>query len=437
MMGWKLVTNKKSPLTYMTAIPSEFDSPTYRDVLSQFDAAAEWFCLDPNIRKRLRLPQRALCVTMPIRMDNGDVHVFQGFRVQHDTSLGPTKGGIRYHPDVNLGEVAALAMNMTWKCSLVGLPYGGAKGGIRCNPKNMSRRELQRLTRRYTAEIFPLIGPDHDIPAPDVGTDEHVMAWIMDTYSQQRGYAVPGVVTGKPICIGGSLGREEATGRGVVYAALEAMKHLGIKSGGTTAVVQGFGNVGSIASRFLSEAGIRVIAVSDSTCGIYNNNGLNIPDVIAYKKAKHTLDGFPDSEIITNEELLELECTVVIPAALSGQIKEDNAHRLKCRMVVEGANNPTTKEGDGILKDRGIFVIPDILANSGGVIVSYFEWVQDLQKYFWKEKEINEKLHDIIITAFNRVLRFSLSENIDMRMSSMAIAIRRLADAHLARGLYP
>ena len=421
----------------MTEIPSEFDSPTYRDVLSQFDAAAEWFCLDPNIGKRLRLPQRALCVTMPIRMDNGDVHVFQGFRVQHDTSLGPTKGGIRYHPDVNLGEVAALAMNMTWKCSLAGLPYGGAKGGIRCNPKNMSRRELQRLTRRYTAEIFPLIGPDHDIPAPDVGTDEHVMAWIMDTYSQQRGYAVPGVVTGKPICIGGSLGREEATGRGVVYVALEAMKHLGIKIDGTTAVVQGFGNVGSISARFLSEAGIKVIGVSDSTCGIYNSNGLNIPDVIAYKKAKHTLDGFPDGEIITNEELLELECTVVIPAALSGQIKEDNAHRLKCRMVVEGANNPTTKEGDGILKDRGIYVIPDILANSGGVIVSYFEWVQDLQKYFWKEKEINEKLHDIIITAFNRVLRFSLSENIDMRMASMAIAIRRLADAHLARGLYP
>src|SRR3972149_3695543 len=374
MMGWKLVTNKKSPLTYMTEIPSEFDSPTYRDVLSQFEASAEWFCLDPNIRKRLRLPQRALCVTMPIRMDNGDVHVFQGFRVQHDTSLGPTKGGIRYHPDVNLGEVAGLAMNMTW---------------------------------------------------------------IMDTYSQQRGYAVPGVVTGKPICIGGSLGREEATGRGVIYVALEAMKHLGIKIDGTTAVVQGFGNVGSISARFLSEAGIKVIGVSDSTCGIYNSNGLNIPDVIAYKKAKHTLDGYPDSEIITNEELLELECTVVIPAALSGQIKEDNAHRLKCRMVVEGANNPTTKEGDGILKDRGIFVIPDILANSGGVIVSYFEWVQDLQKYFWKEKEINEKLHDIIITAFNRVLRFSLSENIDMRMASMAIAIRRLADAHLARGLYP
>ncbi len=421
----------------MEPIPSEFDSPTYRDVLSQFDAAAEWFCLDPNIRKRLRLPQRALCVTMPIRMDNGDVHVFQGFRVQHDTSLGPTKGGIRYHPDVNLGEVAALAMNMTWKCSLVGLPYGGAKGGIRCNPKNMSSRELQRLTRRYTAEIFPLIGPDHDIPAPDVGTDEHVMAWIMDTYSQQRGYAVPGVVTGKPICIGGSLGREEATGRGVVYIALEAMKHLRIKSQGTTAVVQGFGNVGSIAARFLSEAGIRVIAVSDSTCGIYNNNGLNIADIITYKKARHTLEGYPDGEMITNEELLESECTIVIPAALSGQIKEDNAHRLKCRMVVEGANNPTTKEGDGILKDRGIFVIPDILANSGGVIVSYFEWVQDLQKYFWKEKEINEKLQDIILTAFNRVLKFSVSENIDMRRASMAIAIRRLADAHLARGLYP
>src|SRR3972149_1277535 len=437
MMGWKLVTNKKSPLTYMTEIPSEFDSPTYRDVLSQFDAGAGWFCLDPNIGKRLRLPQRALCVTMPIRMDNGDVHVFQGFRVQHDTSLGPTKGGVRYHPGVNLGEVAALAMNMTWKCALVGLPYGGAKGGIRCNPKNMSRKELQRLTRRYTAEIFPLIGPDHDIPAPDVGTDEQVMAWMMDTYSHQRGYPVPGVVTGKPVCIGGSLGREEATGRGGVHVTIEAMNHLGIKSEDTTSVVQGFGNVGSITARFLTEAGIRVIAVSDSSCGIYNESGLNIADVTAYKKSKHTLEGYPDGEMITNEELLESECTVVIPAALSGQIREDNAHKIRCRMVVEGANNPTTKEGDRILKERDIFVVPDILANSGGVIVSYFEWVQDLQKYFWKEKEINEKLQDIIITAFNRVLRYSLSENTDMRMSSMAIALRRLADAHLARGLYP
>jgi len=421
----------------MTEIPSEFNSPSYRDVLAQFDAAAEWLCLDPNIWKRLRLPQRALCVSMPIRMDNGDVHLFQGFRVQHDSSLGPTKGGIRYHPEVNLGEVGALAMNMTWKCSLVGLPYGGAKGGIRCNPKNMSRKELQRLTRRYTAEIFPLIGPDHDIPAPDVGTDEQVMAWMMDTYSHQRGYPVPGVVTGKPVCIGGSLGREEATGRGVVHVTIEAMNHLGIKSEDTTAVVQGFGNVGSITARFLTEAGIRVIAVSDSACGIYNEGGLNIADVIAYKKSKHTLEGYPDGEMITNEELLESECTVVIPAALSGQIREDNAHRIRCRMVVEGANNPTTKEGDRILKERDIFVVPDILANSGGVIVSYFEWVQDLQKYFWKEKEINEKLQDIIITAFNRVLRYSLSENTDMRMSSMAIALRRLADAHLARGLYP
>jgi len=421
----------------MTEIPSEFNSPSYRDVLAQFDAAAEWLCLDPNIWKRLRLPQRALCVSMPIRMDNGDVHLFQGFRVQHDSSLGPTKGGIRYHPEVNLGEVGALAMNMTWKCSLVGLPYGGAKGGIRCNPKNMSRKELQRLTRRYTAEIFPLIGPDHDIPAPDVGTDEQVMAWMMDTYSHQRGYPVPGVVTGKPVCIGGSLGREEATGRGVVHVTIEAMNHLGIKSEDTTAVVQGFGNVGSITARFLTEAGIRVIAVSDSSCGIYNESGLNIADVTAYKKSKHTLEGYPDGEMITNEELLESECTVVIPAALSGQIREDNAHKIRCRMVVEGANNPTTKEGDRILKERDIFVVPDILANSGGVIVSYFEWVQDLQKYFWKEKEINEKLQDIIITAFNRVLRYSLSENTDMRMSSMAIALRRLADAHLARGLYP
>ncbi|OGW57754.1 MAG: glutamate dehydrogenase [Nitrospirae bacterium RIFCSPLOW2_12_42_9] len=421
----------------MESIPPELNTPTYIDVLEQFDAAADWFCLDRNIWKRLRLPQRALCVTMPIRMDNGDVHVFQGFRVQHDTSLGPTKGGVRYHPGVNLGEVAALAMNMTWKCALVGLPYGGAKGGIRCNPKNLSRRELQRLTRRYTAEILPLIGPDHDIPAPDVGTNEQVMAWMMDTYSQQRGYAVPGVVTGKPICIGGSLGREEATGRGVVYITLETLRHLGIKAEGSTAVVQGFGNVGSIAARFLISNGIKVVGVSDSTCGVYNSNGLDISALISYKKSKHTLEGYSNAEMITNEELFGLECTILVPAALSGQITEENAGRLKCRIIVEGANSPTTSGADEILRERGVFVIPDILANSGGVIVSYFEWVQDLQKYFWKEKEINERLQEVIITAFNEVLKFSISENIDMRKASMVKAIKRLADAHLARGLYP
>ena len=421
----------------MESIPPELNTPTYIDVLEQFDAAADWFCLDRNIWKRLRLPQRALCVTMPIRMDNGDVHVFQGFRVQHDTSLGPTKGGVRYHPGVNLGEVAALAMNMTWKCALVGLPYGGAKGGIRCNPKNLSRRELQRLTRRYTAEIFPLIGPDHDIPAPDVGTNEQVMAWMMDTYSQQRGYAVPGVVTGKPICIGGSLGREEATGRGVVYITLETLRHLGIKAEGSTAVVQGFGNVGSIAARFLISNGIKVVGVSDSTCGVYNRNGLDISALISYKKSKHTLEGYSNAEMITNEELFGLECTILVPAALSGQITEENADRLKCRIIVEGANSPTTSGADEILRERGVFVIPDILANSGGVIVSYFEWVQDLQKYFWKEKEINERLQEVITTAFIEVLKFSVSENIDMRKASMVKAIKRLADAHLARGLYP
>ncbi|HAS16421.1 MAG TPA: glutamate dehydrogenase [Nitrospiraceae bacterium] len=421
----------------MEFIPPELNTPTYIDVLEQFDAAADWFCLDRNIWKRLRLPQRALCVTMPIRMDNEEVQVFQGFRVQHDTSLGPTKGGVRYHPGVNLGEVAALAMNMTWKCALVGLPYGGAKGGIRCNPKNLSRRELQRLTRRYTAEIFPLIGPDHDIPAPDVGTNEQVMAWMMDTYSQQRGYAVPGVVTGKPICIGGSLGREEATGRGVVYITLETLRHLGIKAEGSTAVVQGFGNVGSIAARFLISNGIKVVGVSDSTCGVYNRNGLDISALISYKKSKHTLEGYSNAEMITNEELFGLECTILVPAALSGQITEENADRLKCRIIVEGANSPTTSGADEILRERGVFVIPDILANSGGVIVSYFEWVQDLQKYFWKEKEINERLQEVITTAFIEVLKFSVSENIDMRKASMVKAIKRLADAHLARGLYP
>lgn len=421
----------------MQKVPPEFDSPTYVDVLSQLDAAAEWLCLDRNIWNRLRLPQRALCVSMPIRMDSGDVQVFQGFRVQHDLSLGPTKGGIRYHTGVNLGEVAALAMNMTLKCSLVGLPYGGAKGGVRCNPKNLSKKELQRLTRRFTSEIYPLIGPDHDIPAPDVGTNDEVMAWMMDTYSQQRGYAVPGVVTGKPICIGGSLGREEATGRGVVYITIEILKHLGIKPDESTAVVQGFGNVGSIAARFLTASNIKVIGISDSTCGIFNSKGIDIADVISYKKTKHTLEGYPNGEMVDNKALLESDCTILIPAALSGQITEENAGRLKCKVIVEGANSPTTKEADEILKDKGIFVVPDILANSGGVIVSYFEWVQDLQKYFWKEKEINERLHEIITTAFDKVLKFSVAENIAMRKASMVLAIKRLADAHLARGLYP
>jgi len=415
----------------------ELDSPTYRMAVAQFEEAAECMNLDPNLRERFKVPRRALVVSIPIRMDNGRVKVFQGYRVQHDDSLGPTKGGIRYHPSVTLGEVAALAMWMTWKCALVGLPYGGAKGGVRCNPADLSKNELQRLTRRYTAEILPLIGPEMDVPAPDVGTNAQTMAWMMDTYSMQKGYSVPGVVTGKPIPIGGSLGREEATGRGVVYTVLEAMKHLKLDPSKATAVVQGFGNVGSHAARILSENGMKVLAVSDSKGGIHSPKGLNLPRLLEHYAAHHSFAGFPDISPITNAELLEMPCTVLVPAALSEVITEKNADRIQCRILAEGANGPTTPTADKILTDRGVFIIPDILANAGGVTVSYFEWVQDLQQYFWKEKEIHEKLYDILTSAFQRVLALSQKKKVGMRLAAQMHGIEKIAQAHLARGLYP
>ncbi len=415
----------------------ELDSPTYRMAVAQFEEAAQALHLDPNIRERLKVPRRALAVSMPIEMDDGRVKVFQGYRVQHDDALGPTKGGVRYHPSVTLGEVAALAMWMTWKCALMGLPYGGAKGGVRCDPAALSRDELQALTRRYTAEIMPIIGPEIDIPAPDVGTNAQTMAWMMDTYSTQRGYSVPSVVTGKPIPIGGSLGREEATGRGVVYTILEAMKHLKISPGGTAAVVQGFGNVGSHAARILTEYGVRVLAVSDSKGGIYNANGLDLQKVTAHHTAQQTFSGYREGEAIGNDDLLELSCTVLVPCALSEVIHEKNANRLRCSIVAEGANGPTTPEADRILEDRNIFIIPDVLANAGGVTVSYFEWVQSLQQYFWKEPEINSKLQDIITTAFQGVLEQSRKRKVNMRLAAQMQGIEKISQAHLARGLFP
>lgn len=415
----------------------ELDSPTYRMAVAQFEEAADRINLDPNLRERLKLPRRTLMVSIPVRMDDQQVKVFQGYRVQHDTSLGATKGGIRYHPSVTLGNVAALAMWMTWKCALVGLPYGGAKGGVRCDPSTLSRNELQRLTRRYTAEILPLIGPEMDIPAPDVGTDSQTMAWIMDTYSMQKGYSIPGVVTGKPIAIGGSLGREEATGRGVVYTILEGLKHLKLDPHRSTAVVQGFGNVGSHTARILAEHGIKVIAMSDSKGGIYSPRGLEIHRLNEHKSTHHSLEGFPDGDGITNQDLLELDCTVLVPAALSEVITEKNAGRLQCRILAEGANGPTTPEADRILGERGVYIIPDILANSGGVIVSYFEWVQDLQQYFWKDTEINQKLFEIITSAFHRVRALSEKKKVGMRLAAQMQGIEKIAQAHLLRGLYP
>ncbi|MDH5251826.1 MAG: Glu/Leu/Phe/Val dehydrogenase [Nitrospira sp.] len=416
----------------------EIDTHTFRLAVSQFDRAAEAMQLDPNLRERLKLPQRSLIVSLPVRMDDGRVEVFTGYRVQHDSSRGPSKGGIRYHQDVCLGEVAALAMWMTWKCALAGLPYGGAKGGIRVAPKKLSRAELQRLTRRYAAEIFPLIGPDKDVPAPDVGTDAQVMSWIMDTYSQQVGYAVPGVVTGKPLSLGGSLGREEATGRGVVYVTLEALRHLKVSIENTTVAIQGFGNVGSHTALIMRQKGARVIAVSDVSGGLYNAKGLDIPELIGrYRNSGQSLSNMNMGETITNDELLQLDCTVLVPAALSEQITERNADRLRCRILAEGANGPTTLEADRILEEKGIFIIPDILANSGGVIVSYFEWVQDLQRFFWNANDIQQRLQDIITSAFHRTLQFSIERRTSMRMAALMNGIDQVAQAHLQRGLYP
>src|SRR3990172_1782671 len=415
----------------------EFYTPTYEMALKQFDIAAEKLNLDPNVTERLRAPKRALIVNVPIRMDNGTVKVFQGYRVQHSMVLGPAKGGTRYHQDVNLGEVTALAMWMSWKSALIGLPLGGAKGGIRCNPKEMSRAELQRLTRRYATEIFPLIGPERDIPGPDVGTNEQIMAWLMDTYSMQVGYSVPGIATGKPVSIGGSLGRFEATGRGVVYATEEAAKKLSINLNGASVVIQGFGNVGYVAAKILSEIGCKVIAVSYSKGGIYNKNGLDIKRLYEFSKDNPVLSEGKYGDNITNQELLELKCDILIPAALSAQITGDNAKRITCRILAEGANGPTTPEADQILIDKGIFLIPDILANSGGVTVSYFEWVQDLQNFFWKEKEINEKLKDIIVGAFNNMMILTEKEKVGSRTAALMMGIKKIAEAMLIRGLYP
>jgi glutamate dehydrogenase (NAD(P)+) len=416
----------------------ELDTATFRLAVAQFDQAAEAMELDHNLRERLKLPQRSLIVSVPVRMDDGRVEVYTGYRVQHDSSRGPSKGGIRYHPDVNLGEVAALAMWMTWKCALADLPYGGAKGGVAIDPKKLSRPELQRLTRRYAAEIFPLIGPDKDVPAPDVGTDAQVMAWIMDTYSQQVGFAVPGVVTGKPLSIGGSLGREEATGRGVVYVTLEALRHLKLDIRNSTVAIQGFGNVGAHTARIMQEQGARVIAVSDVNGGIHNSSGLDISKLLArYKTEGQSLRDTKLGEWLSNEELLQLDCTVLVPAALSEQITERNAAKLRCRILAEGANGPTTLEADRILQDQGVFIIPDILANSGGVIVSYFEWVQDVQRFFWKATDIQDRLQDILTSAFHRTLQFSISKNTSMRMAALMSGIDKVAQAHLHRGLYP
>jgi len=403
----------------------------------QFDNAAKYLDLKEGIKAKLRVPKRELTVYFPVKMDDGSIRMFTGHRVQHNLARGPAKGGIRYHPDVTIDEVRALAMWMTWKCAVVNIPYGGAKGGVACNPKEMSERELERLTRRFTSEIIMLIGPESDIPAPDVNTNAQTMAWIMDTYSMTKGYSVPAVVTGKPVEIGGSLGRREATGRGVMFTTREALKYLGMSIEGTRVVVQGFGNVGAIGAELLQEMGCTVIAVSDSRGGIYNPKGLDVKDVIRHKAETGTVVGYPGTDTVTNKELLELDCEVLVPAALENTITEENADGIKARIIAEGANGPTTPEADDILFDKGIFVIPDILANAGGVTVSYFEWVQGLQNFFWSEDEVNRNLENIMIKAFQDVLAISQRREVSMRIAAYILAIDRVATATLLRGIYP
>jgi glutamate dehydrogenase (NAD(P)+) len=420
----------------MTPDP-EFESSLYRTALAQLDSVASRIDLEPDIHERLRRPRRALVVSVPIRRDSGKTEVFMGYRVHHNSVLGPTKGGLRYDLDVSLGEVTALAMLMSWKCALMGLPYGGAKGGVRCNPRELSLRELEALTRRYTAEIILFIGPDLDIPAPDLGTDEQTMAWVMDTYSMTQGKSVPGVVTGKPMIVGGSAGRREATGRGIVYVLYQAAKRLGQELRGRKLVIQGFGNVGSVAARLLWRDGVLVCGVSDVRGAIWNPSGIDLRALEVHVAEAGTVTGFPGADALTNAELLEQACDILIPAAVGSQIHQGNAERIRASLVAEGANGPTTPDADQILRERGVTVIPDILANAGGVVVSYFEWVQGLQYYFWRETEIIARLQEVMTRAFNRVWASAAKEGVDLRTAALMEGIRRVAEGHHVRGLYP
>ncbi len=410
----------------------------YEVALAQFDeATSQMPHLSPNTIKFMRVPKRELIVNFPVEMDDGRIEMYTGYRVHHSTVRGPTKGGIRYHPDLTLDETRALAMWMTWKCALMNLPYGGAKGGVIVDPRKLSQRELRRLTRRYATEISIMMGPEGDIPAPDVGTNPQVMAWIMDTYSMHRGYSVPAVVTGKPIQIGGSQGRFDATGMGVMFMAREALKHLRIQAEGATTVVQGFGNVGAIAARYMQMMGARVIAVSDVNGGIHNPKGLDIPSLQQYVRETGSVQGFGGADTVSNTELLELPCTVLIPAALEGQITEDNAARIHCKVLAEGANGPTTPGADKILMENGTFIVPDILCNAGGVTVSYFEWVQSLQAFFWSESDVKRQLERLMLDSFNSVLNESREKSLPTRMAAYTLAINRVADALELRGVYP
>jgi glutamate dehydrogenase (NAD(P)+) len=404
---------------------------------SQLRRVGEVFALDPDLIRVLSKPKKAVEVSIPVQMDDGSIEVFTGFRVTHNIARGPSKGGIRYHPDVTLDEVKSLAMWMTWKCSLMGLPFGGAKGGVICNPKSLSLSELERMTRRYTSEIINDIGPERDIPAPDVGTNSRIMAWIFDTYSMNKGHSVLSVVTGKPLSVGGSLGREEATARGALYCIQAMSVKQGKRISEYSVAIQGFGNVGANLARLLHGDGAQVVAVSDSRGGVYNPNGIDVPAALAHKQERGTLDGLANAERVTNEELVELPCDIFAPCALEQVVTEENADRVKATVICEGANGPVTPTADAILEDRGVLILPDVLANAGGVVVSYFEWVQGLQEYFWREDEVNAKLHDIVARAFEEAWLTRDRYDTSLRMASYGLAVQRVTEATTTRGLYP
>jgi glutamate dehydrogenase (NAD(P)+) len=412
------------------------DSP-WETALAQLDEAAELMGLAPGVHETLRSPKRALIVSVPFRKDDGTTEVCQGYRVHHNVTRGPAKGGVRYHPNVDLGEVKALAMWMAWKCALVNIPFGGAKGGVAIDPKPLSRGELERMTRRYASEILPLIGPERDIPAPDMNTDEEIMAWIMDTYSMNQGFSAPGVVTGKPVSIGGSRGRSGATARGVMYTLMSTLKARGMQLEEARVAIQGYGKVGGFAAQLLHDAGCRVVAVSDVYGALYRDRGLDPEAINRHKREAGTVAGFHGAEPMSNDELLELDVDVLIPAALEGVVSVKNADAVRAKVIVEAANGPVTFEADRILNERGVFIVPDILANSGGVTVSYFEWVQDIQAYFWSEEEVNARLRDIIGRAFDDVHHLAQEKDLTMRQAAHWIGVGRVAEAHLTRGLFP
>ena len=412
------------------------DKDIFAAMLQEFDGAARLLGLDPGIWKILTHPKRQIIVSCPVLMDNGQIEVFTGYRVQYNITLGPAKGGIRYHPDVTLNEVKTLAAWMTWKCAVAGIPFGGGKGGVVCDPTKMSQRELEAVTRRYIAEIVDAIGPEKDVPAPDVNTNEQVMAWVMDTYSMHVGHTTTAIVTGKPIEMGGSLGRREATGRGVMITTREAANHLGIDIKGATVAVQGFGNVGSVSADLLHDLGAKIVAVTDWKGGVYNPAGLDIDALIGWYTKNKTVAGFPQADPLEGPKIFELDVDILIPAALENQITMENAPKIKAKIISEGANGPTTPDADNYLHDKGVFIIPDILANAGGVTTSYFEWVQDRYGYFWEEREVNERLERKMVEAFNRVLTTSLKYKCDMRTAAYIVAISCVATVTKLRGMY-